>query len=161
MAGAWTEEKELIEEAGNAFCLGIQLQDISDRLGISVSKLQRWRNKYNWVERKVEFETKLSGMLQLTFEIMEKTQARLKEALNDYDEDLGDIGTVLALFLKMQAQFEEQRQHMTIDPIQVALTTMLRFQQYLSDNDLAAHQHMATHVEGFIANLQTNPPDGT
>ena len=152
-----TKEKELIEEAANAFVLGVDLQDIADRLGCSLSQLKRWRTKYKWVTRKVEFETKLTGTIHMTLEILEKAQVRLKLALDDEEEDLGDISSFLTLVIKMQSQLQDQQQHVSIDPLHIALLTMERFQQYLTENDHAGHEFMAAHIEGFIEDLNVRP----
>lgn len=153
----WREEKELIAEAAAAFILGVDLQDIADRLGCSLNQLKRWRTKYKWATRKAEFETKLSGTLHMSLEILQKAQERLATALEDEEEDLGDLAAFLTLTIKMQAQLDEQKQSVTVDPLNIALLTMERFQRYLTEHDHAGHEFMATHIQGFIADLQANP----
>ena len=153
----WTDEKTQIEEAANGYILGIPLEDISDQTGVSIRKLGQWRTKYQWVKRKAEFEKNITGSIQMSYDILKKSQERLKEALEDGDEDLGDLGAFLSLVIKLEAQFRDQKQIVSVDPMQVSLGTMERFQQYLTEHDHAGHEFMAAHIEGFIADLNMNP----
>ncbi len=80
---------------------GKTLQDISELLGISMQTLSRWKQKYDWTERRRIYRVSMPGTIQILEDVLKEKIEQLRE-LQAQDVDGKQIDGITKLVASIQ-----------------------------------------------------------